>query len=229
MPETIDTTAIEKELRARGAEADAGETGNSVIDSPPASTPTSSPAATSESQSSQAPADVPRKEPSSPSAEPNNADYLEAADSFARLGEAGLADFARRQAGAAQAAAAHNRGESAQNPWWECVRREVESSPDLRDVRSDLHQALQAVLRETPLYALAPDGFRQAAALARARQTASTVPALQAKLDALSRENERLIKLTSVTGSGPAKVSTENNGDLNERDLRRLAAELDSI
>lgn len=113
--------------------------------------------------------------------------------------------------------------------WWDHVRRELEASPELRDGRSELGRTLEAVLRETPLYALAPDGFRQAAALARARHTANSVPALQAKLDALSRENERLIKLTSVTGSGPAKVASENGSDLNERDLRRLAAELDSI
>jgi hypothetical protein len=116
-----------------------------------------------------------------------------------------------------------------QREWWVNVRRELEATPELKDGRSELARSLEGVLRETPLYALAPDGFRQAVALARARQAASTLPALQAKLDAITRENERLIKLTSVTGSGPAKVAGDPGSDMNERDLRRLAAELDSI
>lgn len=112
--------------------------------------------------------------------------------------------------------------------WWDTVRRELETTPDLTDEKSTLGQALQSILRETSLYSLTPDGFRQAAELARARHTAAAVPALQSKLDALTRENERLVKLTSVTGSGPARLTSTTPGDYNERELRRLAADHDN-
>lgn len=113
-----------------------------------------------------------------------------------------------------------------QRQWDDSVRREVAETPELGDERSDLARAVQALLRETPLYTTAPEGYRQAAALAKARHASGT---LQARLSALERENERLIKLTSVTGSGPSRVSGEPGGELNERDLRRMASEMDTF
>ncbi len=112
--------------------------------------------------------------------------------------------------------------------WWESVRREIDAAPELTDQGSEIGQTLRSVLRETPIFSLTPDGFRHAAAFAKARHTAATIPALQARLESLARENDRLVRLTSVTGSGPARISGESTGELSERDLRRLAAELDS-
>jgi hypothetical protein len=138
-------------------------------------------------------------------------------------------DAGREQALAAQHLAARAERDAFHRDWWETVRREVEASPELKDERSEIARTLQAVLRETPLFSMTPDGFRHAAAFAKARHAAAGLPALHAKIDALSKENERLVKLTSVTGSGPTRLAGDADRDFSERDLRRMAAELDTL
>ena len=46
--------------------------------------------------------------------------------------------------------------------------------------------------------------------------------------ETLTRENDRLSKLTSITGTPPARISPPANGIASERDLRRLAREVDA-
>lgn len=118
--------------------------------------------------------------------------------------------------------------EAFQRQWWENVRQELEATPELRDQHSPLGQAVQALLRESRLFSLSPDGFRQAAALARARTEAAALPALKTRIDTLTKENERLVKLTSVTGTPPTRTRDSEDPHPSERDLRRLAAEYDS-
>lgn len=207
MPEITDPIDSEQNLRALGVAFD-------NPDAEPAPPETSPPAEDAPSQISQT---------SPTSATPEAALSTPAAPTT----DAALAELAHRHA-TAQQLAAHAQREAFQRQWWDTVRRELETTPELKDEKSEVGQALQAVLRETPLYSLTPDGFRHAAALARARHAAGNIPALQARLDALNKENERLVKLTSVTGSGPAKHPSANHSDYSERDLRRLAAELDN-
>jgi hypothetical protein len=217
MTEPTNVTESENRLRALGAEADA-ETNTPARPAPEVTPPTPSAAKL----------DAPSPaHPENP--KPATDDYARAAQEFERQGEAGLAELAGQQALAAQHLAARAEREAFHRHWWDTVRREVEATPELKDERSEIGQTLQTVLRETPLYSLAPDGFRHAAAFAKARQAAATLPALQARLEALAKENDRLVKLTSVTGSGPAKLSGESDRDFNERDLRRMASEIDSL
>ena len=137
----------------------------------------------------------------------------------------------------ALAAESRLKGDDARDPerelfdleWREAVRRGQEATPELKDENSDLGRTVRELLRETPFYRSQAEGYGQAVALAKARQTAGLVPELQSKLEALMRENDRLVKLTSVTGSGPARRSNEMDHHFDERELRRLAAEADSM
>lgn len=52
--------------------------------------------------------------------------------------------------------------------------------------------------------------------------------ALRSQLEALTKENLRLARLTSIAGSPPVKPSRESGTELTERDLRRLAREADA-
>jgi hypothetical protein len=64
--------------------------------------------------------------------------------------------------------------------------------------------------------------------VARAKVQAVEVPALRARLESLTRENERLARLTSIPGSPPARSTQAADAGLSERDLRRLAHDFDS-
>lgn len=99
----------------------------------------------------------------------------------------------------------------------------VKEIPELADPKSPLRIAADELLKSHESLRIHPEGLKLAPLMAKAQMEAKEVPALKAKIEALTKENERLVKLTSVGGSGPAKRGGESNGNLTENDLRRMA------
>lgn len=99
----------------------------------------------------------------------------------------------------------------------------VKDIPELGDPKSPLRLATDELLKAHESLRLHPEGLKLAPLMARAQMDAKEVPALKAKIEVLTKENERLVKLTSVGGSGPARRGGESNGNLTEADLRRMA------
>jgi hypothetical protein len=113
--------------------------------------------------------------------------------------------------------------------WERHVMQETSSAPELQESSSGLRQAIERILQERPLLGTVPDGFRHAAALARAEAKAAALPQLEARISALTQENQRLAGLTSITGSGPTRQGTgSGNNELSEGELRRLASDFDA-
>lgn len=104
----------------------------------------------------------------------------------------------------------------------------VNEIPELGDPKSPLRIATDELLKGNEVLRMHPDGLKLAPQMAKAQMAAGEVPALKAKIEELTKENERLVKLTSVGGSGPAKRGGESNGNLTAADLRRMAEAHDS-
>jgi hypothetical protein len=155
-------------------------------------------------------------------------DYTNAATELESEGKADLAARAREHAAAVQQAEAAAAKLAFEREWQQHVDQERVSSPELSDEASELSQAVQAILRDIPALTQSPSGFRHAAAVARAEVQAVELPALRARLESLTRENERLARLTSIPGSPPARSPQAVENGLSERELRRLAHDFDS-
>ena len=111
--------------------------------------------------------------------------------------------------------------------WQQQIAGESSRLPELQDANSPLSLAVRGILQELPLLSSAADGVRHAVTVAQARAQAAAIPELQARVDLLTRENQRLASLTSITGSPPARQH-EPSTDLGERELRRLARDHDT-
>jgi hypothetical protein len=155
-------------------------------------------------------------------------DYANAAAELESEGKTGLAARARENAAAVQQAEAASAKLAFEREWQQQVDQERVSSPELSDEASELSQAVQTILRDIPALTQSPSGYRHAAAVARAKVQAVELPALRARLESLTRENERLARLTSIPGSPPARAPHSADAELSERDLRRLAHDFDS-
>lgn len=125
------------------------------------------------------------------------------------------------------AAEAEKQQQALARAWQQHADEERARSPELQDAQSGLSRAVQEILREIPELSQGAHGFQHAAAMARARLQALELPALQSRLEALTKENERLARLTSIPGSPPARTGRDEEPALTERDLRRLAHDLD--
>lgn len=155
-------------------------------------------------------------------------DYETLAQKLEAQGEPELAKQARQQGAVLRGV----EEQAFQRRWWEEVHRTVEAHPELKDPTSELAKAVRGVLGETRVFSLSADGFRQATNLAKARMEAAAAPGLRSRVEDLVKENERLVRLTSVLGSGPTGSGAEPGLEGmslrdGERHLRRLAAEHD--
>lgn len=160
------------------------------------------------------------------------AEYDEAAKGFEAEGDTEMAALARQKAGAVRQAEQQQRAQAHQQQfttaWQQTVEKEVQATPELKDTNSPLGLEVQKVLRERPALSRMPDGFADAVQIAKARTHSAAAPALQSQIEKLTKENERLTKLTSLTGSGPARMSSGEEKDPSEKELRRMAAALDN-
>lgn len=212
MPDSL-TTELESDLRARAFAADAGDPasewrpGERLSTPPTASTPSTA-----------------FRDARGYSAE----DYTTAAAELESEGKADLATRARENAAAVQQAEAAASRLAFERAWQQHVDQERLSSPELADEASELSQAVQAILGEIPALTQTPSGYQHAAAVARAKVQAVELPALRARLETLTKENERLARLTSIPGSPPARAPRSEETGLTERELRRLAHDFDS-
>jgi hypothetical protein len=155
-------------------------------------------------------------------------DYDAAARHFGESGDHALARLAQQQALAQRQVEGHAQQHAFSRQWWDHVHQAIQAEPELKDQSSDLGRAVQGLLKEHPLFSAQPDGFRHAVALAKAQRDAASAGGLRTQLEAMKRENERLSKLTAITGTPPARPAAEKANAMNERDLRRLAAEHDN-
>lgn len=213
MPDSI-PTELESDLRARAFTVDAGDPETEWRPGERAAAATPTPAEPADSF----------RDAKGYSAD----DYAKAAAELESEGKADLASRARENAAAVQQAEAAAAKQAFEREWQQHVEQERVSSPELTDEASELSQAVQAILRDIPALTQTPSGFRHAAAVARAKVQAIELPALRARLDALTKENARLAQLTSIPGSPPARPGQGADTGLSERDLRRLAHDFDS-
>lgn len=105
---------------------------------------------------------------------------------------------------------------------------DIRADRESKTVSSPTGKMIVEVLKELPLFAQLPDGLKYAHPIAKARMQAAAMSALQKQVQELTKEKERLTKLTSVSGSGPARISTSKSGDLSEADMRRMAEDFDT-
>lgn len=116
---------------------------------------------------------------------------------------------------------------------WQGNLEEIfKQEPELRDASSEAGKALQKVLNENPVFSTSPDGIKAAYAFSKAQRQASLVSGLTDKVSELQKENERLNKLTGLSGNGPNKRPSiksfeEMSGAEQEAQLLRMAAEAD--
>lgn len=160
-------------------------------------------------------------------------DYDRAARNFAAEGDEELAESARKQGDGLRQAQGERQQRARQEQWSRAVQDVCEAVPELKDQTTPLSQEVRKLLAEHPAYSAYPDGFQRAVNEAKARMGAATVPDLQKRLDALTKENERLTKMTSLPGSNPARRAVEKGlGGMplaqQERELRKMAAMADS-
>lgn len=100
--------------------------------------------------------------------------------------------------------------------------------PELKDENSPLRRKTDELFSSNPLFRLHPEGMRIAPMLAKAQLRAESVSALQSKIQELTKENERLNKLTGVGGTPPIRRTEGGSRELSEKDLLRMAADYDS-
>jgi hypothetical protein len=149
-----------------------------------------------------------------------------------------LAEEASKRAEKLRGEASEIRNKVAQDEfikgWKDNLEYLLEKDPELKNEESNIGRDLKRILAERPVFSTSPDGIKHAYEFAKAMQSASLVSGLKDQLNKLTAENERLNKLTAVSGSGPSqKVSPrtllEMSSSEQDRTLERLAAEADGV
>lgn len=164
-------------------------------------------------------------------------DYDNAAKNFDASGDAELARKAREQATRLREATQSKQGEAKRTEfltsWNGTVKEIVEARPELKDDNAPVSKRVREVLKNHPQFSMVPDGFRRAVEYADTLEQAASVPGYKTEIEKLTKEIERLNKLTSVGGSGPtsrpgaSKSITEMTTKEAEAELTRLAEEAD--
>jgi hypothetical protein len=164
-------------------------------------------------------------------------EYERAAEQFHRDGDERRATIAAQRARQAREKDAHVLGQSRQREfldgWHGHVRELLDERPELKDETHGLSRAVQALLRDEPLFSHLPDGFRRAVELADLRLQAGSVPSLRAEVEKLKKEIDRLNGDRQPGTSGPtsqprAKAFDQLSPAEQDSELRRIAAEADS-
>jgi chromosome segregation ATPase len=147
-----------------------------------------------------------------------------------------LAEEAAKRAEALKAEASEARNKVAQEDfikgWKENLDDLLAKDPELKNEESDIGRDLKRVLAERSIFSTSPDGIKHAYEFAKAMQSASLVSGLRSQVEKLTSENERLNKLTAVSGSGPnqkpsPKTLLEMTASDQDAFLERLANEAD--
>lgn len=104
------------------------------------------------------------------------------------------------------------------------VKDVTKTRPELAyEPNSEVTKELISILREFPALSQGRKGFATAVQIYDSRKTAASVPELQKKIDELTKEKERLTKLTSLPSSGPRPAGKAKETDMSESDLRKMA------
>ncbi len=167
-------------------------------------------------------ADEPMRDPHGYTA----SDYEAAAKQFETAGDANLARSARMAASDLRHRESQRHVEHFSRAVQHGIQETIEKRPEFADPASASGKAVLAVLDEHPLLRQIPGGFAAAVAIHDGRKSAGSLADLQGKIDTLTRENDRLTRLTSLPSSNPASAPRDRK-DFSEKDLRRLAAECD--
>lgn len=166
------------------------------------------------------------------------ADYNAAAEQFEQEGELDLAKLARTRGESlrqqeAQAAEAQQVA-AARGQWMESVNNTLAKRPELGDPAHPLSQQVAALLKENPVFAHIPDGFRQAVEVAEARQAAGRVTTLEKETASLRKQlDEAQRKLapnssgTSLPSGGAKSLDAMGRGQRTQT-LLAMARELDA-
>jgi hypothetical protein len=164
-------------------------------------------------------------------------EYERAAEQFHRDGDAQRAALAAQRAHRVRENDAQVLGQSRQREfldgWHGHVQELLEARPELKDETHGLSKAVQALLRDEPLFSHLPDGFRRAVELADLRLQAGSVPSLKTEVEKLRKEIDRLNGDRQPGSSGPtsqprAKAFDQLSPAEQDVELRRIAAEADS-
>lgn len=165
-------------------------------------------------------------------------DYAKFAKECEAAGDAELAKAALDMSGklkAQEGQAVEREQKAALDASWNAeVEAKAKEFPDLADPKTPMGLAVQQVITENPELYYVKNGFSKAVALHQLREQAGKVPELLAQVQKLTKETERLNKLTSLGGSNPtAPAASKAFADLadadQERMLRTAAQEADKF
>jgi hypothetical protein len=159
-------------------------------------------------------------------------DYEQAARQFKSAGDEAMSEAALRQAGALRQTQSVRARDVFAREVQAGIAATLEKRPEFKDPAGEHGKAIVAVLNEFPILRQVPGGFAAAVGVLDARRNGAAFSGLQAKLEALTKENERLTKLTSLPGSRPAapareKSFSELTPKQQEARLRQMAAAAD--
>lgn len=163
-------------------------------------------------------------------------DYERAAEQFREHGDADLALRASNRAKELrekdQKASAEGQQKKFLGAWYGHQNEILEKRPELKDVNSELGQAVTKLLKEDRIYSNIPDGFKRAVRDAENASKAELVPSLEKKVAELQEEITRLNSKLQPGGSGPTsqpkqKSFDELSPEEQESQLRKMAEEAD--
>lgn len=163
-------------------------------------------------------------------------DYDGAAKQFDAAGETEMAAKARAKAQELRQSAQTRQSEAQVNDfrqkWTETVNKVLDEKPELKDMNTPLAKKVQEALKANPHFSATPDGFRRLVEHVELQDKAASVPGLQAEVEKLTKEIDRLNKALSVGGSGPAqRPGVKSFDDMTaverEAELTRMAEEAD--
>lgn len=111
---------------------------------------------------------------------------------------------------------------------FDATAKELNVLDALKSKDSPEGKEVLAILKEHQELGRFPGGAKIALKLWNATREAAAASALKTKNEELTKEVERLTKATSSVRTGPSKANSETpKSDLNERDLRAMAAQWD--
>lgn len=157
-------------------------------------------------------------------------EYERVAKELKDEGETEKAAYAEQKAREIRETGSRKEKELGQAEWLENMNAVIKTRKEFLDRDSPEGQALKAVFDEYPQLGQRPDGFKQAVRLYDLKKTADSVPELQAKLETLTKEKERLESLTAISGGNPTGARTPSGkkpSEMTGRDIEKLMEQAD--